>query len=138
MAFDHVCAEYRSFHRSVGDFIAADCVMFDCDNTHSEDPSEWVSPEDVQAAFPGVGFYVCYSRNHNRPKDGKAPRPKFHVYFEIDAISDAGEYAGIKKKVVDRFPQLHFDVNARDAARFFFGYENPQVDFFEGRSHEAE
>ncbi|MBT9174041.1 MAG: hypothetical protein DDT21_02452 [Syntrophomonadaceae bacterium] len=138
MKYDHVCAEYKDFHRSAADFISADCVMFDCDNDHSDDPSDWVMPEDVQAAFPGVGFCVCYSRHHNRVKNGRSPRPKFHVYFATDPVMDAEEYASLKDRVIAGFPALHFDANAKDSARFFFGVDNPQVEFFEGANHEAE
>jgi hypothetical protein len=127
MKYDHVCAEYKGFHRSVADFISADCIMLDCDNIHTDEPSEWVVPEDIRAAFPDVGLYVCYSRHHNKAKDGKSPRPKFHVYFAIDPILDAKQYAALKDFVVARFTSLYFDTNARDVARFFFGVDAPQV-----------
>jgi putative DNA primase/helicase len=127
MKYDHVCAEYKGFHRSVADFISADCIMLDCDNIHSDEPSEWVAPEDIRAAFPDVGFYICYSRHHNKEKDSKSPRPKFHIYFAIDPVMDAKEYADMKDLVVARFSSLYFDTNARDAARFFFGVNAPQV-----------
>jgi putative DNA primase/helicase len=137
MAYDHVCAEYNGCHRSVKDFISADCIMFDCDNDHSDNSSDWVLPENVQSAFPGVGFYFCYSRHHNRAKNGRNPRPKFHIYFAVDPIYDATEYASLKERVIEGFPALHLDTGAKDSARFFFGVNNPQVNYFEGVSHET-
>ena len=55
-------------YRSNGTFDNADCIIMDCDNDHSETPTEWKTPADVKAAFPGVPFYVVYSRNHKKVK----------------------------------------------------------------------
>ena len=81
VCYDHVCVEYMESYRKSDNFISADCSMFDVDNTDSDDPDKWVTPETVCTAFPDVPFYVSYSRNNMKGKKGKAPRPKFHVYF---------------------------------------------------------
>ena len=78
---DHTCAKFKDNYRKNDNFIEADCSMFDVDNTHSENPSDWILPKDIQKKFPGVAFYVCYSRNHMVEKNGKVARPKFHIYF---------------------------------------------------------
>lgn len=119
VSHDYVCAEYKDGYRSGDNFIAADCLPVDCDNDHSEDPSEWVTPDDVAKAFPGVVFAVHYSRNHMKEKNGRAARPKFHVLFPIDPVTDPKEYSRLKKYVNLIFP--YFDDNALDAARFFYG-----------------
>lgn len=130
VAYDHVAASFKDNCRGNANFIQSDCSMFDVDNTHSDNPTEWVTPADLQEAFPGVGFYVCYSRNHMKAKGDKAPRPKFHVYFP-DRVFDGGEeYAAHKQRVCAYFTA--FDPNAKDAARFFFGVECPQVEYFNG------
>ena len=73
-------------YRSKKTFQSATVVIMDCDNTDPDPlrpdipPEEWKTPADVQAAFPSVAFYVVYSRNHMKVKDGKPARPKFHVY----------------------------------------------------------
>ncbi|GHV24209.1 hypothetical protein FACS189465_1030 [Clostridia bacterium] len=64
-----------------------------------------------------------------KQKGKYSARPKFHVYFAIDPIVDAAEYTALKDKVCTYFPA--FDTNAKDAARFFFGVDNPQVEFYE-------
>ena len=81
VAFDHVAAEYTNNHRSNSDFLSSDNIPMDCDNDHSDDPSDWVTPLEVAMAFPGVEFMVVYSRNNMLMKSGKSPRPRFHVYF---------------------------------------------------------
>lgn len=101
--------------------------MLDCDNTHSDNPTEWVTPEQVGSAMVGLQFYICCSRYNGKVKDGRCPRPKFQVYFPIDIVTDAKEYSSLKKRVISEFPHLHFDTNAKDSARMFFGVQNPQV-----------
>lgn len=130
VTFDHVGAGFKENCRSNANFIQSDCSMFDVDNTHSDNPVEWVNPTDLQKAFPGVSFYVCYSRNHMKPKGAKTPRPKFHVYFPDIVFDNAEEYAAHKQKVCAYFTA--FDQNAKDAARFFFGVETPVVEFYPG------
>ena len=127
---DYVCAEYRNNYRNGENFIGTDCLPVDCDNDHSENPDDWVMPADVFEAFPGVTFAVHYSRSNMREKNGKAARPKFHVLFPIDHMTDAVAYSNMKKLVNTVFP--YFDTNALDAARFFFGTSNSEVELYEG------
>jgi P4 family phage/plasmid primase-like protien len=127
---DYVCAEYQGNYRSNDNFIGSDCLPVDCDNDHSDDPDEWVYPSDVATAFPSVAFAVHYSRNHMKAKGGKAARPKFHVFFAIDQVTEPGQYSEIKKLVNTIFP--YFDTKALDAARFFFGTKEPEVEIFDG------
>ena len=127
---DYVCAEYRDSYRNNSNFIGSNCLPADCDNDHSEDPADWVQPSDVAAAFPGVAFAVHYSRNHEKSKNGRAARPKFHVLFPIAPVTDAEQYSRLKRQVRARFPA--FDGNALDAARFFFGTPEARVELFDG------
>lgn len=127
---DYVCAEYQGNYRSNDNFIGSDCLPVDCDNDHSDDPDEWVYPSDVATAFPGVAFAVHYSRNHMKAKGGKAARPKFHVFFALDQVTEPGQYSEMKKLVNTIFP--YFDTKALDAARFFFGTKEPEVEIFDG------
>ena len=51
---DYVCAEYQDGYRSNDKFTSSDCVAVDFDNDHSENPEDWVKPEQIIAALPGV------------------------------------------------------------------------------------
>ena len=144
--YDHVAAKYADGknnrgrlvkgYRSRKTFVSSDCLPMDCDNTvknplEDDIPEEcWKTPADVAAAFPDVPFYVVYSRNHMKEKDGKPARPRFHVYFPINEVADPASYEKLKREVLGRFPA--FDDNAVDAARFFFGVEDPKVEYFGG------
>ncbi|NMX03583.1 phage/plasmid primase, P4 family [Mobiluncus mulieris] len=129
-AFDHVVATYKNNHRSNENFISSDCVVMDIDNDHSEDPAEWITPESLSELMAGVAFMSATSRNHMKVKGKESARPRFHVYYPITQISDATEYAGLKKRLAARFS--FFDANALDAGRFIYGNPTCEITSFEG------
>lgn len=128
--FDHVCAEYTKNYRSISNFIRSNVVVMDCDNDHTENPDEWIQVEQLEDLFGDVSYAVAFSRNHMKEKDGKAARPKFHVYFEIAETDDAEHYAAIKVAIKKAYP--FFDGNALDAARFLFGADCGECIWNEG------
>lgn len=130
ISFDHVTAEFQGSYRSKDKFITSNCIPMDCDNDHSDDEKDWVTPFDVALAFPGVCFFASYSRNHMKVKGNKLARPRFHIYFPIEEIKDAGEYSSYKEKIQAVFP--YFDDNALDAARFIYGITDPEVELYDG------
>ena len=130
ISFDHVAGTFKGNYRSKDNFISSDCIPMDCDNDHSDVEKDWVTPFDVAMAFPDVCFYASYSRNHMKNKGSKSARPRFHVYFPIEEITDADEYAEYKEKIQTVFP--YFDDNALDAARFLYGTSTPEVELYEG------
>ena len=134
--YDQVFATYEGNHRSKDNFICSDCLPLDCDNDHSDSESDWKTAADVETAFPEVPFYLIYSRHHMKWKDKFSPRPRFHIIFPIDPITDAEAYRQLKEAVIARFP--YFDTGAKDAARFFFGVKTPVVEQHGGEPVAAE
>lgn len=128
--FDHVCAEYKGNYRSINNFIKSNVVVMDCDNDHSDNPDDWITPEAIDEMMPDVSYAISFSRNHMKVKDGKAARPKFHVYFEIEVTEDAKYYADLKAGIKKAYP--FFDGNALDAARFIFGSDAGDCIWHEG------
>lgn len=122
--YDHVSCAYKNNHRGKEDFISADCIMMDLDNTHSDDPDDWKTIDDIAESFPDVDFYYIESRNHMKPKktekgEVKEARPKYHIYFPCgQIIEDPEQYELIKGRVGALFP--YFDSSTKDSARFFF------------------
>ena len=47
VTFDHVCALYANNARSDANFQLSDVVPMDCDNDHSDDPEDWITPEKL-------------------------------------------------------------------------------------------
>lgn len=145
-AFDHVGCEFRDgknnrgtvvrFYRNKKCFVSADVVIMDCDNT-SSDPTkdlpkeEWKTPKDVEKCFPGVPFYVVYSRNNEKEKNGLPARPKFHIYFPLSReIKDAGALEKLKSEVLFFFPS--FDPAAVAVTQMMFGVDEPKVEEYKG------
>lgn len=121
--YDHVAGIFRNHHRSNKTFLNADCIIMDMDNTHSDNPEHWIYPEQLAAQLPNVPFFIVYSRNHMKEKEGRAPRPKYHVYFPLSKeYTKAEDIAAIKAAILRIVPE--FDKQAVDAARFFYGVDD--------------
>lgn len=129
-AFDHVCAAYKQNYRSVDNFLKADCLPMDCDNDHSDDPDDWLTPFDVAMDFPGVGMIFVYSRSHMKQKGKRGPRPRFHVYFICAETTNSEIYSSWKDRLIADYP--YFDDGAKDSARFLFGVKNAVVEVYDG------
>lgn len=127
---DHVTAKYKGNYRSKDNFEYSDCIPLDCDNDHSENPDEWITPFDLAMLIPGVSFAASYSRHHMMVKGDKSERPRFHVFFPIEVVSDEEEYTNLKRRIVAAFP--YFDTNALDSARFLYGTDCEDVEIYEG------
>lgn len=122
--YDHVSCAYKNNHRANEDFISADCVMMDLDNSHSDDPEDWKTMDDVAEAFPDVEFYYIESRNHMKAKKNgkgelKEARPKYHIYFPCgQLVKDPEQYELLKGRIGALFP--YFDTKCKDIAHFFY------------------
>lgn len=127
---DHVTAKYKGNYRSKDNFEFSDCIPLDCDNDHSDNPDDWVTPFDIALEIPGVAFAASYSRHHNLPKGDKSARPRFHVFFPIPNVNEENEYTEMKKRIATAFP--YYDTNALDSARFLYGNDSDDVEVYEG------
>ena len=130
LKFDHVAGLFTNNERGNENFIKTNCLIMDLDND-SDNLNDWKTPEYIQEKLPGVEFFTCYSRNHMKPKGEKAARPKFHVYFVLNKeITEADMIRRYKEKLLSVIPE--FDKNAKDAARFIYGVEKPEILYFDG------
>lgn len=119
VARDHVAARYKDSYRSKDRFEVSDVLTMDIDNTDSDDPNDWMTADKLEAILPTTQYFLVPSRNHMKVKDGRAARPKYHVFFPIEECDNAEVYAGIKVEIQKQL--TFFDPNALDAARFLFG-----------------
>lgn len=123
--FDHVAGLFLNNTRSNTNFIQSDVLVMDIDNDHTENPDEWITVESLKEIFADYNFALVTSRSHMQAKSGKAPRPKYHIYFQINEVTDKDFYVAMKEELCNQYK--FFDDNAKDAARFFFGNPNAQV-----------
>ncbi len=139
--FDHISAKMKNDRRSEENFIECDCIQVDCDNTHTEEPADWVTVDDITDAFPDVEFYYIHSRNHMKvktktnKKNGEIinyeARPKFHVYFPLkETITDRSAAYDLLNGILACFP--YFDAAAAKPEQLFFGVEAPTGGYVEG------
>ncbi|KRN88692.1 DUF3987 domain-containing protein [Ligilactobacillus ceti] len=120
VSFDHTCGEFKGSYRSKANFISSNVDVFDLDNDHSENPDDWIYPEDYEFILGDVSYVIVPSRNNLKSKNGKAPRPRHHVYLAHKPFNSASECEEFKKKVFEKFS--FFDSNALDASRFVYGH----------------
>ncbi|NEW62270.1 DNA primase [Granulicatella sp. zg-ZJ] len=130
VSFDHVCASFENHYRSKDNFLECDCDVFDCDNDHSDEPSDWIYPEDYEFLLGGASYAIVTSRNDGKVKNGKSARPRHHLYIPHRVFQFARECEVFKQRFYERFSFL--DGNAKDAARFIFGHPVSEVMWFEG------
>ena len=116
---DQVFAEYKGNYRNVENFVSSNVIPLDCDNDHSENPNDWFTSDKLEKIFEDMQFILFPSRNHMKSKNGKAPRPKFHILFPVSEYTDVSLYVATKTAIQRKYP--FFDNNAVDGARFFFG-----------------
>ena len=127
---DHVCGVFRGNRRSKGNFIEADCLVMDCDNDHSENPDDWITPESLETVLESVCYIIAPSRHNHVVKGGKAARPRFHVYFPHKKITAHEEVRRLKEAIQKEF--AFFDTGALDAARFIYGHPADDIVWHEG------
>ena len=84
---DHVAAQFEGGIRGLKNFRSADVSIMDCDND-SDDPKDWVHPEDLYYLFPGVAFAVVASRSDGKAKGNKSA---VSLVFSPSGISDTGK-----------------------------------------------
>lgn len=127
---DHVCATYKDNYRGNENFLKSDVIPMDIDNDHTDDPSEYITPEKLDELLPDVDYCLVPSRHHNLPKGSHPAAPRYHVFFPIAECTDADAYTRLKVKIHKAYP--FFDDNALDAARFLYGCRVDEVIWHEG------
>ena len=143
--YDHMPGKMVNNYRHSDNFMECDCLVFDVDNTHTDEPDGWIRADDIAEALP-VALYLIESRNymkaksHTDPKTGYTvttePREKWHGYCPLShRITNKAEYERLIKNVVALFPFV--DISAIDAARFFYGVQEPHITYYEPESPEA-
>lgn len=121
VGLDHVAAKYENYYRGIDNFEEADAIEMDCDNDHSDDPADWITPEKLAEDLDlgDVDFATTPSRHNMLPKGNTSPRPRFHFHAPINRCMDPEKIAAMKRALQKKYP--FFDDAALDAGRFMFG-----------------
>lgn len=129
--FDHVAGVFSNNTRSNANFIKSDVLIMDIDNDHSDNPEKWMTEERLKEIFADYNFALVTSRSHMLVKGNRSARPKYHIYFQINEVTNKDAYVAMKEELVNRYG--FFDDKAKDAARFFFGNPSAQVVWHDSR-----
>jgi len=100
--YDHTFIRFKNNYRSKENFLEATIAALDNDNDHSDDPAEWIPVDAIPGLFPGIPCAISTSRHHMKQKGNRSPRPRYHVAFQIDALTDPAEYAALLSRVQGR------------------------------------
>ena len=130
--YDHTFIRFKNSYRSIENFEEVAVAAGDIDNDHSDDPKDWVYIQDIPRLFPDVPCIVYTSRNHMKQKANRTPRPRFHVAFPVEPITDPNCFTVLMQRIQAAYP--FFDDNALDAGRFFFGNPDTEVYIFPGNT----
>ena len=119
---DHTPILFEGGHCLGTNFVYATCIPFDIDNSKSDNPVDWITPEEISRRLKGLGInhVIAASRNHLLPKEGKAPRPKFHVYLPLFVLlHDGNKFVLFCEWCIDTFGA---DPKVKSKAQKIFGY----------------
>ena len=101
------------------------------------DVDEGCSIAEFETIFSAYKFYILTSRNHQKVKPAKATKPespaqdRFHVLFPLkDVCYDSTALADKLTELTKEYTFL--DPSSKDAARFYFGFDNVEITFHDG------
>ena len=124
--YDHTTISFNGGRCHGDNFAYATAIPFDIDNSHSDNPEDWITPEQLQERLQQLGiiYWMVASRNHLLMKNGKAARPKFHVYLPLAlSLQDSGKFVQYCEWCIKTF---NADTQVKSKAQKIFGYgDNP-------------
>ena len=91
--------EFQDNRRGKTRFISSDVLCFDVDNDDKSkqvewnDPDSWLTIDKFTNLFSEYEFLISTSQNHQKEKNGREPRDRYHVFLPLDrAITDRKEH----------------------------------------------
>lgn len=122
-SFDHCPAIFKNGRRKNENFISSDFLYGDSD--------DGFSIADFQKEFNDFYYILYTSKSHQKIKKHRGgrespPCDRFHFLFpQEESYTDAAILARDLKYMQAQYPWR--DANAKDAARFLFGFKDTQV-----------
>ena len=130
LRYDHVGVEFKDGIRRSECFISSSVIVLKCDNSFSDESTEWMTVEEFEKKFSSINYALVLCRNKTRESDGASTRPRFVVYFPITECIDSLKYTALKRAVQKAYP--FFDDMTLDAGRSFGSFRNASVIWNEG------
>ena len=135
--YDHTTICFKEGRNRDENFEYATTIPFDIDNSHSDSPEDWITPDDVKADLEqrDISFWMYPSRNHQLEKNGETARPRFHVLLPLSKpLHDSDKYVRFCEWCIKTF-NANPTVNKKSQHLFGYGKNpNPFVECYrEGR-----
>ena len=123
---DHTPILFKGGHCLSANFVYAMAIPCDIDNSHSDNPADWVIPEAMASRLQehGINYWMAASRNHMLTKDKNGvvhtARPRFHVYLPLSAhLNDGDKFVLLCEGCIKTFGS---DPKVKSKAQKMFGY----------------
>ena len=135
LKFDYTTIRFKNGYRRKDNFDHALTVPGDTDNSHSDNPEDWLTQAHVSAVLAGLGInhWVHSSRNDELPKGGQSPRPKFHVLLPLSKpLFDKEIYEAMCRWYIRKFQG---DPMVKSCGQQMFGFgDHPNPTYIEYNS----
>ena len=135
--YDYVPIKFTGGCRHGDNFESAFAIPGDVDNTHTDDPNDWVTIESVTTRLKeqGINHWIHSSRSDGKPKGEKTARDKFHVIFPLsEPLNDKKRFVAYCEWFIRNFQG---DSKVKSFSQLMFGYGDhsaPKIDsYMEGR-----
>ena len=111
--YSHTPHSFRNSKRAKSNWEKTNCLILDIDNSHSENPEDWLDTNTVSQLI-GVSHYIIPSKSHLKWKtdidgsirkdEGDSPRPRLHIYIPTEQdIEDADLFEYLSDTIKEHF-----------------------------------
>ena len=136
--------EFQDNRRGKTRFISSDVLCFDVDNDDKSkqvewnDPDSWLTIDKFTNLFSEYEFLISTSQNHQKEKNGREPRDRYHVFLPLDrAITDRKEHEYLLD-MIDFFTRQGEENSRIDSTvgsvSQIWGYQDTSIFYNEGKS----
>ena len=140
---DVAAAEFKNNYRGKQNFLRSDVLVFDVDNDGHDpdqwnDEGNWLTMDHFSHQFRPYEWMIATSFNHQKQKNGRAPRDKFHVFMALDSwVEDIEEYENLlalMQFVVSKDFHLQPIDSAVGGYSQIYGHQQTQIHYNGGQS----
>ena len=128
--YDNTGVEFKDGFLNKDCFLSSNVILFDCNNSHSGNPADWITSVDFLHMLPSVNYAIVYPKRFPIDKLTGRERPCFRVYFPISEQLDEKAYTVLKKIMQKVYP--FFSSASVKPTTLFTGIRNTEYFWHEG------
>ncbi len=124
--YDNTGVEFKDGFLNKDCFLSSNVVLFDCNNSHSDDPADWITSVDFMHILPDINYAIVYPKRYPIDMRTGQEKPWFRIYFPITEQIDEKRYTKLKTTMQKVYP--FFSSASVKPTTFFTGIRN--TDYF--------